>query len=78
MTDLLEYIKTLKGITSFEETKNYYFDNHKCAKAGNESVRLRLDYTLSNDMDDAILRVGVCPECGLCLYHRDFQSKSSF
>lgn len=78
MTDMLGYLKSLAGIKDFEQTKNYYFDNHKCSAAGNNTVRIRLDYTLSNDVDDAILRFGVCGDCGLCLYHKDFQSKSSF
>jgi hypothetical protein len=78
MTDLLSYLKSTANIKSFAETKNYYFDYHNCAESGNNNVKIRLDYELSSDLDDAILRIGVCEKCGLCLYHKDFRSKSSF
>ncbi len=78
MTDLLNYLKSTGSIKNFAETKNYYFDYHNCPACGNNKIKIRLDYTLSNDIDDAILRIGICEDCHLCLYHKDFQSKSSF
>jgi hypothetical protein len=78
MTDLLNYFKGAANIKTFKETKNYYYDNHNCPSQGNNIIKIRLDYMLSSDLDDAVLRVGICEKCGLCLYHKDFQSKSSF
>lgn len=70
--DLLSKLKEISKVSDFEETKNYYFQTHLC---NNKEVKVMLDYTLSNDTDDNILRFGICPHCGKCFYHKDFQSK---
>lgn len=70
--DLLSKLKEVSQTSDFAETKNYYFQTHLC---NNEEVKVMLDYTLSNDKDDSILRFGICPRCGKCFYHKDFQSK---
>lgn len=70
--DLLSKIKEAAQASDFVETKNYYFQTHLC---NNDEVKVMLDYTLSNDKDDSILRFGICPQCGKCFYHKDFQSK---
>lgn len=70
--DLLSKIKEAAQASDFVETKNYYFQTHLC---NNDEVKVMLDYTLSNDKDDSILRLGICPHCGKCFYHKDFQSK---
>ena len=72
--DLLEKIRSLSICTDFTESKNYYFETHSCP-VKNEDIKIHMDYTLSTDIDDSILRLGVCPHCGKCYYHRDFASK---
>ena len=72
--DLLEYIKRLSARRDFAESKNYYFETHSCPVV-NEDIKIRMDYTFSTDIDDSILRLGICPHCGICYYHRDFASK---
>lgn len=70
--DLLSKLKEVSQSSDFVETNNYYFQTHLC---NNEEVKVMLDYTLSNDKDDSILRLGICPHCGKCFYHKDFESK---
>lgn len=74
MVDLLEKIRNLASCTDFEESRNYYFETHNCP-AVKENIKIHMDYTFSSDMDDSILRLGICPHCGKCYYHRDFASK---
>lgn len=73
--DMLDKLKACNDIKKFINTSNYYFENHNCTKTGN-NIKVQLNFTLSNDIDDNILRFGICPECGICFYHKDFQSKS--
>lgn len=70
--DLLSVLKEASASKEFIESKNYYFQTHMC---GSEEVKVMLDYTLSSDISDKILRFGVCPCCGKCFYHRDYESK---
>lgn len=70
--DLLSILKETSNASDFVETSNYYFQNHSC---NNKEVKVMLDFTLSNDKDDSILRFGSCPQCGRCFYHKDFESK---
>lgn len=70
--DLLSKLKEVSASSEFTETKNYYFETHLC---NGNNVKVMLDYTLSNDRDDSILRFGICPECGRCFYHKDYESK---
>lgn len=70
--ELLSILKKVSGSTEFVESGNYYYEHHQC-KDGD--VKVMLDFTLSNDMDDSILRFGICPHCGKCFYHKDFESK---
>lgn len=72
--DLLSKLKEVSTAKEFVESKNYYFQNHLCLNS-NEEVKVMLDYTLSNDRDDNILRFGICPSCGKCFYHKDYESK---
>lgn len=72
--DLLTNLKQLKNTEHFINTSNFYFENHTCEKSGN-TIKIRLDYVLSNEITDDILRFGICPDCGICFYHKDFQSK---
>ncbi len=73
--DLLSKLKEASASKDFVESRNYYFHTHLCDKA-EEDVKVMLDYTLSTDLSDDILRFGVCPHCGKCFYHKDFESKS--
>ncbi len=70
--DLLSKLKEVANASEFIESKNYYFQTHLC---GNDNVKVMFDYTLSNDKDDRILRFGICPNCGRCFYHNDYESK---
>lgn len=72
--DLLSKLKEVSASKSFEESKNYYFQTHLCEGNGQE-VKVMLDFTLSYDKNDCILRFGICPCCGKCFYHKDYESK---
>ncbi len=72
--DLLAEIRRLSECGDFTESKNYYFETHRCPKK-QEDVKVYMDYTFSSDIGDDILRIGICPYCGKCYYHRDFASK---
>lgn len=73
--DLLSILKEASDSKEFKESKNYYFEKHNCHKKG-EEVKVMLDYTLSTDLSDEILRFGKCAHCGVCFYHKDYESKS--
>ena len=73
--ELLEELKAVGKGTEFAESKNYYYENHLCEeKGGNEKVNL--DFCLSSEMTDRILKFGKCPHCGIYFYHYDYDSKS--
>ncbi|MBR6399985.1 MAG: hypothetical protein IKS17_02015 [Firmicutes bacterium] len=71
--DMMEVLRGIGCAKNFKSTSNFYYDDHICGKSG-DNIRIRLDYVLSNEVTDDVLRLGVCPDCGLCLYHRDHQS----
>lgn len=74
--DLLEDLKKIvKSAEDFKETKNYYYESHVCKKTG-ETKKVYLDYTLSHETTDKILRFGQCSECNMFFYHKDFKSSS--
>ncbi len=73
--DLLQELQKIAGKDDFEESSNYYFQRHSCEKSGKEE-KVMLDFTLSNDKTDKILRFGLCEHCGKVFYHRDFSAKS--
>lgn len=71
--DLLNNVKSILNESSdFIESKNFYFEQHKCEKTGN-TVNIKLNYKLSCDMTDDIILFGQCSECKVCYYHKDFQ-----
>ena len=72
--DLLAEIRKLSMCGDFTESKNYYFETHSCPNK-KEEIKVYMDYVFSSDKDDSILRIGTCPYCGKCYYHRDFASK---
>jgi hypothetical protein len=72
--ELIDLIRNNRDISSVEETSGYYYTQHTCATTG-ESKRVKLDYTLSSDLDDRIIRFGICEDCGKCYYHKDYESK---
>ncbi|MDO5388688.1 MAG: hypothetical protein Q4F63_05580 [Clostridia bacterium] len=72
--DLLAKLKEAAASNEFVESKNYYFQRHICDSSG-EEVKVMLDYTLSSQTSDEILRFGLCPCCGKCFYHKDYESK---
>lgn len=75
---IMDYIDILKSfgdnVKSFIPTKNYYYENHNCGSLGN-TKRVQLDYILSDEKTDKVLRFGICSECGACFYHYDYISK---
>lgn len=73
--DMLDKLKSFSGINNFTRTNNFYYEYHNCGKTG-DTVKIDLDYTLSNEKDDSILRFGICPNCGTCIYHKDYQTHS--
>lgn len=74
--DLLEDIKNIvKNSTQFVECKNYYYENHECSKT-NKNEKIELKYKISYDTSDNILKLGYCPHCKTCFYHKDFESYS--
>lgn len=74
--DLLYIIRNIvENSTQFVKCSNYYYENHICSKT-NESKKVQLDYKLSCDTSDNIVKLGHCPDCKTCFYHKDFESKS--
>ncbi|MBR1736772.1 MAG: hypothetical protein IJ736_07120 [Firmicutes bacterium] len=72
--DLLDIVKNnLKIEANIEESKNYYFENHNCPKTG-DNIRINLDYKISCETSDEIIKIGKCPNCSAIIYHRDFES----
>lgn len=76
MMDLLKNMKSIvNNSQNFIESKNFYYENHKCEKTGNNK-NIKLDYILSCETTDKILRFGMCDECKTCFYHNDYNSKT--
>ena len=73
--DLLQTLKSFQGVKDFEETTSFYYTFHKCPEKG-EHTKVMLDYTLSVETGDEILKIGVCPHCGKGFCYRDFQTKN--
>lgn len=75
----MELLSSLKEIMqnakSFEKTKNFYFENHICQEDGNNK-KINLEFKLSNDNTDKIMKFGICNKCGKVFYCYDFESKS--
>lgn len=59
---------------NFYETKNYYFERHNCKDCG-EDIKIMLDFMLSNETTDKLLKFGYCENCKTLFYHNDFTSK---
>ena len=74
--DLLYNLKDIMlNATNFYESKNYYFENHICEKTGN-NIKINLDFKLSNENTDKIMKFGQCKECNTIFYHYDFEAGS--
>lgn len=72
----LQYLnETFKTAENFTESKNYYYENHKCQKNG-DNKKIMLDFIISNETTDKILRFGFCNDCKTVFYHKDYKSKS--
>lgn len=72
----MDYLNFLKSFEAKEyvETKNFYYENHNCKTTG-DNIKVNLEYTLSNDDTDKVIRFGICDNCKTCFYHYDFISK---
>ncbi len=57
------------------EVKNYYYENHNCEKSG-ETKKILMDFILSHETTDKILRFGYCSECKTLFFHKDFNTRS--
>ena len=73
--DLLAQLSLFAQIKKFEETNNYYYTYHNCPQNG-ENTKIQLDYTLSTDLSDDIIKLGTCPHCHTGFYHRDHDSRT--
>ncbi len=71
--DMFKVMREACSAEKIKKTSNYYYENHICEKSGN-NIKIHLDYTLSTDKSDEIMRFGVCGDCGTCFYHNDFHS----
>lgn len=75
----MDYLALLKGfgadVKNYQETKNFYYENHNCSSTGN-TKKVNLDYIISNETTDKVMRFGICEDCKTCFYHYDFISKS--
>lgn len=60
---------------NIKECKNFYFENHICEKSGNNK-KINLEFKLSNDNTDKIIKFGICKECNTIFYCNDFESNS--
>lgn len=72
--ELIEVLKDIGAKNEFVKSGNYYYERHICSDG--EEKKVMMDYTLSSDTTDKILRFGVCEDCGRVFYHNDFSSKS--
>lgn len=59
----------------YKKSKNFYFEYHICEKTGNNK-KVNLDFKLSTEKSDQIMKFGMCPECKTVFYYYDFESKS--
>lgn len=74
--DLLENLKNMvQTATEYKQCKNFYFENHTCEKT-NENVKVNLDFKLSSDLDDKIMKFGICKHCNTLFYHYDYEARS--
>lgn len=74
--ELLESLKDIiSNASSFEQTKNFYFINHICEKTG-DTVKVNLNYKLSTDNNDKIMKFGICDHCKKVFYCYDFENNS--
>ncbi len=75
----MELLDSLRDImsnaTGFEKSKNYYFENHICQKTGN-NIKVNLDFKLSTENNDKIMKFGMCKHCKKVFYYYDFESHS--
>ncbi len=75
----MELLDSLKDIMSkangFEKSKNYYFENHICNQTGN-NIKVNLDFKLSTETNDKIMKFGICEHCKKVFYYYDFESKT--
>ena len=75
----MELLDNLKDIilngTGFYESKNYYFEHHICEKTGN-NIKVNLDFKLSNDNTDKVVKFGICKQCQKVFYRYDFENNS--
>lgn len=72
--ELLTSIKNLmQNATSFEKSKNFYYENHICQNSGNNK-KINLNFKLSSDTTDKIVKFGMCEDCGKVFYHSDYES----
>lgn len=71
--ELKDVLKTAGGAKEFVKSDNYYFERHMC---GGEEKKVMLDYTLSAETTDKIIKFGICEGCGKVFYHNDHSSKS--
>lgn len=73
----MELLTSLKNImenaTDFEKSKNFYYENHICQKSGNNK-KVELNFKLSNDNTDKIMKFGICQDCKKVFYYYDFES----
>lgn len=73
----MELINILKNIikqaSCFEKAKNFYFETHNCPKSGNNE-KVNLNFKLSLDNTDKIMKFGICDKCKKVFYYYDFES----
>ena len=72
---LLKIQDMLNSAKERVETKNFYFETHKCPVSG-EYENVRLDYVLKIDQDKKIVKFGSCQHCKTLFYHEDYELKS--
>lgn len=70
--DLFNVMKDAVSAANLKKVSNYYYEEHICEKSGN-NIRIHLDYMLSSETDDEMLRFGICKQCSTCFYHKDFK-----
>lgn len=73
--NLLKELKNINTVSDFTESSNFYYDYHNCSASGNKE-KIMMDFTISNELTDEILKFGICDKCRLCIYHKDFKGSS--
>ncbi len=71
--DIYKDFKDIVNADNLQKSANYYFETHEC---GGQPVKVMMDYKLSVENSDKIVKFGKCEQCGTLFYHLDYESRT--